>query len=309
MHLSIVLCTYNGASSLAATLASLKQLSVPPELSWELVLVNNNSTDDTQSIIEQFARRSGLNVECVFEPGQGRAFALNAGIRTAKGNLIAFTDDDVIVDSQWLIGLSNAFAAFDCMGIAGKVVPVWTQPQPKWLEMEGQQVVGHFDYGEESREIDLPPIGGNMAFRRSAFEKYGLFRVELGINKSEIGGTEDDEFGRRLLTAREKIVYAPQAIIYLPVESHRLTKEYFLRWFYSMGKANMRAKMWPQNAVCYFSVPRYLFGTVLRNSFWWVITLDEKRRFQYKLRAYRAVGAIREGLRHADAVPTEIPRL
>jgi len=309
MWVSVVLCTYNGASSLEATLASFTQLAVPGELTWEVVLVNNNSSDSTEKIIENFAGTSGLNVQHAFEPRQGKVFALNTGIRKARGEIIAFTDDDVLLDSGWLVGLESTFARFSCIGVGGKVVPVLNQPQPKWLEIEDQQVVGHFDYGAEPKEINLPPIGGNMAFRRAAFEKYGLFRIELGPDSSEIGGNEDDEFGRRLLNAGEKIVYSPAAIAYLPIESYRLTKDYFLRWFYSMGKANMRARMWPQDASCYFGVPRYFFGAALRNSLRWVFTLDEKRRFQYKLRFYRAMGGIREGLRYRGLVKAEIPQL
>ena len=309
MQISVILCIYNGADSLPAALTSLSKMSIPDGMSWEVVLVNNNSTDETGKIIEEFARTSGFTVQHLFEPKQGRAFALNAGIRKARGEIIAFTDDDVIVDPQWLVGLSNMFATFECIALAGRVKPLWDKPQPDWLEMEGQQVVGHFDYGEQPIQINLSPLGANSAFRRSAFEKYGLFRVGLGVNKSEIGGTEDDEFGRRLLQAGEKIMYAPDAIIHLPVESHRLTKDYFLRWFYSMGKANMRARMWPQNAVCYFGVPRYLFGTAIRSSLRWAFTVDEKRRFQHKLRVYRALGGICEGWRRRFRIQTEIPRL
>jgi glucosyl-dolichyl phosphate glucuronosyltransferase len=309
MDISVVLCSYNGAASLGGALASFKQLSVPRELSWELILIDNNSTDSTWDIMEEFARTSGFDVRCAFEAKQGRSFALNKGIRRTSGKIIAFTDDDVTVDPQYLAGLAYTFATFDCIGIGGRIVPVWNQSKPAWLEIENQQVVGHFEYGDEPKEINLPPIGANMAFRRAAFEKYGLFRTELGVNKSEIGGTEDDEFGRRLLKAGEKIFYAPHAVIYLTVESHRLTKQYFLRWFYSMGKANIRARMWPQDAVCYFGVPRYIFRSLFENSFRWAVTMDEKLRFHYKLHAYRAVGAIREAFRREGAAKMEIPRL
>jgi len=309
MFISVVLCTYNGSDGLGKTLASLRNQSVPEGLSWELILVDNNSTDNTRNILEEFVQNSGLQVHYLFELKQGRAFALNTGIRNARGDIIAFTDDDVILDSQWLSGLADTFSRFDCSAVGGRIIPVWNQPQPAWLEMEGQQVVGHFEYGDRAKEIPVPPIGANMAFRRSTFERHGLFRVELGVNKSEIGGTEDDEFGKRLLRSGEKIIYAPQAIIYLPVESHRLTKEYFLRWFYSMGKANMRARMWPQDAVCYFGVARYLFRGLVENGLRWMVTWDEKRRFQHKLRTYRAAGGILEALRSEASANAKIPRL
>jgi glucosyl-dolichyl phosphate glucuronosyltransferase len=309
MQVSIVLCTYNRASSLATTLASLNKLSVPNQLSWEVVLVNNNSTDGTAEVIEEFARSSGLNVQNVFEPRQGKGFALNTGIRRAQGEIVAFTDDDVVVDSGWLVALTGTFAVMDCIGVGGRVVPVWNQQPPTWLEMEGQQIVVHFDFGGDLREISLPPVGANMAFRRVAFAKYGLFRTELGLDHREIAGTEDDEFGRRPLKAGEKIVYCPTATVFHPVESHRLTKDYFLRWFYSSGRANMRARMWPKGAVCYFGVPRFLFGTAIRRSFRWAVTFEEKRRFQHKLQVYRALGAILEGWRSSEPIEAEVPLL
>src|SRR5215469_3709073 len=161
MQISVILCIYNGADSLPAALTSLSKMSIPDGMSWEVVLVNNNSTDETGKIIEEFARTSGFTVQHLFEPKQGRAFALNAGIRKARGEIIAFTDDDVIVDPQWLVGLSNMFATFECIALAGRVKPLWDKPQPDWLEMEGQQVVGHFDYGEQPIQINLSPLGAN----------------------------------------------------------------------------------------------------------------------------------------------------
>ncbi|HEV2304691.1 MAG TPA: glycosyltransferase [Candidatus Acidoferrales bacterium] len=309
MDVSIIICTHNRSASLQDALASLKQLSVPTGLGWEFIFVDNNSSDNTRQIIEEFAQSSGFDVRYVFEPKQGLSFARNAGIRRAQGAIIAFTDDDVIVDPRWLVELNDAFAHFDCIAVAGRIVPIWNQPRPAWLEMEDHQAVVHFDLGQLPKEIDSPPVGANMAFRRIAFEKYGLFQARLGVNKREIAGSEDDEIGKRLLRVGEKIAYAPKAVIYHPVESHRLTKSYLLRWHYSQGKAAIRARTWPQDAVRYFGVPRYLFRSLLLNCFKWAVTFDEKRRFQHKLRTYKAAGGIREALRLREAPPTEIPRL
>ena len=130
MFISVVLCTYNGSDGLGKTLASLRNQSVPEGLSWELILVDNNSTDNTRNILEEFVQNSGLQVHYLFELKQGRAFALNTGIRNARGDIIAFTDDDVILDSQWLSGLADTFSRFDCSAVGGRIIPVWNQPQP-----------------------------------------------------------------------------------------------------------------------------------------------------------------------------------
>jgi GT2 family glycosyltransferase len=235
-----------------------------------------------------------MSVRYLFEPEPGKSFALNTGVRAARGDLLAFTDDDVLVDRHWLTSLEKIFAQFDCIGVAGRVVPVWWEPKPEWLELEDQQAVVHFEYGEEPRRLELPPNGANMAFRRIAFEKYGLFRVDVGKTKHACG-IEDREFGVRLLTAGQNLVYAPQAVIYHPVDSARLRKDYFLRWAYSFGRQLMRSGLRPQDAVRYFGIPRYLFGSLLTNSFRWAATRDKKRRFQHLQHVYRDLGSISEG--------------
>lgn len=290
---SIVVCTYNGSFRLENILASFRRLSTGPEVSWELIVVDNRSTDNTAHIIGRFAATSGVSVRYVYEPEQGKSSALNTGVRTARGELLAFTDDDVMVDQNWLTGLVRMFTQSDCIGVAGRVVPVWWQPKPEWLELEDQQAVVHFEYGEEPKMLDLPPIGANMAFRRIAFEKYGLFRVDLGKRKN-LSGIEDREFGARLLRAGEKIVYAPQAIIYHPVEPERLRKNYFLRWAYSIGRQEMRCGLWQQDTIRHFGIPRYLLGNLLRNSFRSALTRDRRQSFQHRLHAYRALGGISE---------------
>jgi glycosyltransferase involved in cell wall biosynthesis len=291
--ISIVVCTYNGSLKLENTLASFSRLCAA-EVPWELVVVDNCSTDNTAHVIGRFAATSPISVRYVFEPKQGKSFALNTGVRAARGDLLAFTDDDVMVDQHWLTSLERIFAQFDCIAVAGRVVPIWWEPKPEWLELEDQQAVVHFEYGEEPRRLDLPPNGANMAFRRIAFEKYGLFRVDVGKTKDACG-IEDREFGVRLLTAGQNIVYAPQAVIYHPVDAALLRKKHFLRCAYSVGRQLMRAGLRPQDDIRYFGIPGYLFASLLSNSSGWASARDKKRRFQHLLHVYRDLGSIREG--------------
>ena len=309
MDVSVILATYNRSARLKEMLGTLSQMSVPKGLSWELILVDNNSTDDTKAAVEELAGKSALNVEYVFEKTQGKSSALNTGVRQAKGDIIAFTDDDVIVDPEWLTEIARAFVRFDCLAVAGRVVPVWEQPQPLWLDLEDQQAVVHFDYGEFAQEIDIAPIGANMAFRRQIFEQYGLFRVGLSVYKRQSGGTEDMEFGLRLLSAGQKIMYVPEAVIYHPVDQNRATKKYVLHWALTLGKKMSQARLWPADAVKYRGVPRYLFRSLVEDSLKYAVSLDRKQRFKYKVRAYREYGEICEVLQNPEAVPTEIPTL
>src|ERR1700730_18373678 len=125
MHISVVLCTYNRASSLGKTFESLRQMTVPPVLKWELIVVDNNSADNTYAAVTEFARTSGLNLRYVFESKQGLCHARTTGVANARGEIIAFTDDDVQVSPEWLQELKRTFSEFDCMGVGGKSIPAW----------------------------------------------------------------------------------------------------------------------------------------------------------------------------------------
>src|SRR5262249_46123062 len=156
---------------------------------------------------------------------QGKSFALNAGIAAARGNVLAFVDDDVLVDSNWVVQLAAPFIISDCAGVGGRVLPVWNSPQPEWLQLSGPyklcSVLAMFDLGDEDGILTKPPLGTNMAFRREVFQQYGGFRTDLGPTiGSEIRG-EDSEFYRRLVAGGEFLVYRPEAVVYHPVEKKR----------------------------------------------------------------------------------------
>jgi glucosyl-dolichyl phosphate glucuronosyltransferase len=295
MDISVVLATYNRAASLQITLESFAALKIPSTLSWELLVVDNNSTDDTAATVRRFTKRLGPSVRYIFEGRQGRSAALNAGIAQASGDVVAFTDDDVILDPEWLAQLCRAFDDPSVSAVGGRILPLWNHPQPKWLEMDGQQAVVNFDFGDKAQEIQIAPMGANSAFRKEIFSKYGLFRLDLGVRGSKHTITCDDtEFGGRLMAAREKIVYWPTAVIHHPVEPHRTTKKYFLTWYFYNGVSLTRTGGLPTEGVFYFGVPRWLYGRLARDVGNWFGTMNPERRFQSKLKACRSVGQIVE---------------
>lgn len=296
MDITVIICTFNRASVLNTTLSSLRSLQVPTSLEWELLVIDNNSSDSTREVVDNFAAASGLNVRYVFEKRQGKSYALNTGIGAASGNIVAFADDDVAFHPEWLINLTKTLEDYDCIAVGGRIVPVWNAPVPAWLQMEGQQAIGHFDLGEKHQEIDYAH-GANGAFKRKAFEKYGLFQVETGPDGKLRGGHEDDEFGARLRRQGERIMYAPRAIVYHPVETEKLNKRYFRKWFYDTGRTMMWARIWPRETVLYFGIPRFLFAALVRNCLQWPLTTDQKRRFRRECQAWRAAGGILEGCR------------
>jgi glucosyl-dolichyl phosphate glucuronosyltransferase len=298
MDLSVVLATYNRATSLGLTLKSFSSLVCPGGLTWELLVVDNNSTDSTREVVEKFATTVGFPVRYVFEKKQGKSAALNAGIGEAKGEIIAFTDDDVLLHCDWLANLKRTLDKFDCAGVAGKVVPQWNHPKPDWLRMEGQFAVTNFDLGGELREVRIPPLGANSAFRKDVFSKYGFFRLDLGPNGSRHTITcEDWEFGERLIRGGEKIVYCPTATVYHPVDPKRTTKQYFISWYYYNGISLTRTAGLPRQGIFWFGVPRWLYRELVTNFAKWMLTLQGNRRFSYKLRTYRSLGNVVESRR------------
>lgn len=298
MDVSVILATYNRAPSLLATLETFLRLVSPPHLAWELVLVDNNSRDDTREAVKKFASNATFPIRYIFEKQQGRSAALNAGIAGAKGEIIAFTDDDVLLHPDWLRNLARTFERFDCAAVAGRVVPLWNHPRPAWLEMEGQQAIVNFELGAEAKEIQIPPLGANSAFRKQVFDKYGFYRLDLGVSGSTHTVTcEDTEFGLRLIRAGEKIMYCPDAIIYHPVDAGRTTKKYFLDWYFYNGVSLTRAAGLPDFGVFYFGIPRWLYRELISNAARWMLTFDKNRRFQRKLSTFRILGNIVESRR------------
>ena len=180
IKISVIICTYNRAESLKRALNSIIEMSVPEDLSWELIIVDNNSSDNTKEVVEKFKTESGLNVSYVFEKEQGLSNARNRGVKEAKGEIIAFIDDDVIVDRNWLINIHKAFEIYNPVVIGGKVLIHIESPVPKWFSNAVSDPLGGFDRGDNIIVADnqyngMIGIGANMSFKREIFDKVGFF--------------------------------------------------------------------------------------------------------------------------------------
>ena len=130
---SVVIGTYNRAHLLAGTLGALAAQEVPPSLDWEIVVVDNNSTDSTAQAVAAFAPTTTVPVRYVFEPRQGISHARNRGIREAQGSILAFTDDDVLPAPDWISAVASAMERWDAHGVGGRILPRWETERPRWL--------------------------------------------------------------------------------------------------------------------------------------------------------------------------------
>ena len=151
MNITVILCTFNGCRSLGKTLNSLAAATLPEGVEWEVLVVDNNSTDQTREVVEDFCRRFPGRFRYLFEARPGKSFALNSGCREARGDVVAFVDDDVIVAPTWLQNLTGALHNGEWAGAGGRTTLQWPSSLPPWLSIEGPNVrhyLGDFDQGD-----------------------------------------------------------------------------------------------------------------------------------------------------------------
>src|SRR5438067_2246813 len=131
MLVTVAICTFNRAESLRRTLESLGAMQVPDDIDWEVLVVNNKSTDHTDAVIADFAERLPIRREYEERPGQSNA--RNRAIGTAKGDYIIWTDDDVVVDRGWLAAYADAFRSRpEAAVFGGPIRPRYETPAVKW---------------------------------------------------------------------------------------------------------------------------------------------------------------------------------
>ena len=132
MKASVIICTFNRARLLVDTLQAIINQH-PPDGGYEIVVVDNNSSDETRLVAEQAAARVPVCVRYVFEADQGLSLARNAGIRAAKGEIVAFVDDDVDAGPHWLRTILVPFSDQRVACVGGPIRPIWLDVRPPWL--------------------------------------------------------------------------------------------------------------------------------------------------------------------------------
>ena len=240
-RISLVIATFNGASRIGTTLHSLLTQSLPSEL-WEAVVVNNNSSDTTSEVVEEFAAtHPEVAIVLTEEPKQGLSHARNKGIEVARGEIIAIIDDDEIASPHLLADYLHFFDSHpEAAGAGGRIIPLYADGRPKWMSRHTERpIAGTLDLGSEIVPFPKGKYfgGGNMALRRSAIEKYGAFNPALGRKGTTLLGGEEKELYARLHNAGEKIFYIPSAYIEHVIPNAKLTREYFEKVCLRIGQS------------------------------------------------------------------------
>jgi glycosyltransferase involved in cell wall biosynthesis len=245
MTLSVVLPTRNRAETLRAALEAMARQALPEGCAAEVLVVDNGSTDHTARIVAALQPTFPLPLRLVAEPRPGKPYALNAGIRQARGEWLVFTDDDVIAEPGWLAAIWRGVRETPAQALAGRVVPHWTDGRPAWLTdklLERLGALGLFDFGPQ--RLTLHPaareywwVGSNIALRRDLLERVGGFDVR------RLRGQDTDLYAR-CAAAGATIVYEPAATVAHRVGADRLTPAYFRAWHCRAGHYRAYGMPW-----------------------------------------------------------------
>jgi glycosyltransferase involved in cell wall biosynthesis len=269
------------------TLISLNNLNIPINSKIEYLIIDNGSIDDTGLIVQNYIEGKE-KFKYIYEPKRGKGHALNTGILNSNGNIIAFTDDDAVVDEGWIENIIETFVIYkaDCVG--GKILPIWLGKRPAWLDNQLCNILAIQDLGPTTKEMfvkdEVMFFGVNVAIKRETFDRLGLYKTELDSRGG--CGNEDQEIYTRILNNNGKAMYNPNVIVKHKVFKERLTKKYFRNWHYYYGK-DIAKLDWPGRFV-FVGIPTYMVIKFLKqcmNCAIALIMLDSKKFFYYELKS------------------------
>jgi len=232
---TVVVCTRNRSRQLADF--GREWLRHESAVDWELLLVDNGSTDDTREVAAALVAARPARARVVVEPSPGLSAARNLGVRSARGESIAFLDDDATPAPGWLDAYERALARPGVLAAGGPIDPDFAAPPPGWLDTDFLPYLSAWDRGPEPHRLAYAelPRGTNMAFRREAFERCGGFDPRLGRRDRSLRSCEEIELCLRIERAGGEVVYEPGARVRHRVETARLSPRWLLDRFAAQG--------------------------------------------------------------------------
>ena len=261
MFVTVAVCTFNRAESLRRTLDSLVAMRVARDLAWELIVVNNNSTDHTDAVIAEYRDRLPMRRE--FEPLHGHSNARNRAIAAAGGEYIIWTDDDVIVGTGWLAAYAGAFRRWpDAVVFGGRIKPRYEPPVARWVAESERVLGGPFairDFGDEVQPLSVAesriPYGANFAVR-TAEQRVFRYDPNLGLAPNRRRYEDEVDVITRLLASGARGYWVPQAIVEHCIGRERQTIRYIAAFNEGWGEtcAFRDAKVTAQS-VFWFGIP------------------------------------------------------
>lgn len=238
--ITVIVCTYNRAAVLERMLTSFFEQDDLDRIEHEIIVVDNNSTDNTAGLVGQFKHFRALRY--VFEQRQGLSPARNRGIAEARGEIVAFLDDDVIVDSKWLQNLQKCFNQTNADVVGGRSYLIFEGPPPVWLSPKLRPNLSEVELGPVRKTLQdgHQLYGLNLAFGRPTLLRHGGFQEDLGRTGSELLAAEESVLLERIAASGGTIVYEPVAVVGHIISPDRLEWRYFKRLYLGFGKTRAR---------------------------------------------------------------------
>jgi len=242
MNISICICTYNRSDSLRLTLDSLADIVDELHDGDEVLVIDNNSSDDTSIVVNRYEKV--LPISYIYEQTQGLSSARNRALKEFKNPVLIFIDDDVIASQGFIKQYRLAFKRYQKAGFfGGKIFIDWLGDLPKWYQRDQLPLINglliNYDLGADDRvytSIDLLPYGANFALTRQLIDQVGLFDVELGVNGNEIGRGEESDYFTRALNLSYQGMYLANPVVGHRFDPERLQLVYLYRYGIEKGK-------------------------------------------------------------------------
>lgn len=236
---SVIVSTWNRAEFLKNTILSLMQQDFKGK--YEIIVVDNNSTDETPTMVKRLMKVHGTRLRYIKEDKQGLSCARNKGIMESAGDIVAFIDDDARADPGWIRYLYTTYVGRENVGVVGgKILLEWPDVSlPSWLTKNLYPSLGFFDLGERE-QVEIHdyvnfPHGSNISFLKKAIGENNLFDVSIGRTGRALLAGEEIEACRDLLQKGWIVIYNPHAVVYHQVLPHRLHREYFVDFYRGQG--------------------------------------------------------------------------
>lgn len=281
MDVSILICTWNRAALLEQTIESIFAMDIPTNVIWEIVVVDNNCTDNTSEVVKKFFARP--NFRYVFEPTAGQSFARNTAIASSIGKIILWTDDDVQVEKDWLNQMLACHNTLHADVVFGKVKPLWEKKKPNWYSQDFDGRFAILDLGDDIRiTTDQSGYGVNHSARREVYDRIGLYRTDFGIrpiptvatlkSNATAGGGEDSYFFEQAHLHGLRVAYCGPAVVRHVIPVERCQKRFYRQRVWHARHQNL---MTFENSKTprLFGIPRYLSRKLLANLYSYFIAI------------------------------------
>jgi len=235
---SAIISTYNRDRYLPDVLQSLSEQTLDVD-KFEIILVNNNSTDNTEKISLEFKENNPeMQFHYFLETKQGLSHARNRGINESKGDILVFVDDDAFLSKGYLEEVATYLSKHESVdAIGGKILLKFEKERPKWANKYLDPLWAALDMGEE--EIPFRngkyPIGCNMAFKKDVFDQIGLFNTELGRTGKNLAGGEEKDIFMRMYEKDMSVHYLPKAYVHHSIPETRTTPDFIRKQALGIG--------------------------------------------------------------------------